>query len=407
MPNCKLAKFEKSTATINSLWAAWASVKWIRALAQGPAGGACNAGARGQAAAGGGRVGRVGKRPRPPTWNKGFATAVALLRSVAMRAPRDIAALRVLTDTAIPKIALPMKIKVKRMQLGALRCERFTVRKRQAEEKAAEDRAVLYFHGGAYCLCNNGTHRMLCAQLALRSGVPLYSVEYRRPPEHPYPTAVLDVLGAWRSLVQELGLDPRRIMLAGDSSGGGLTTSLLCALRDGGWTLPAGAVLLSPWIELGDLRRESWRRNARIDYLPSDCVLMFARAYAGTRHLSFPGCSPIFADLGGLPPLLVEVGEGEVLHSQIMAFVARARHAGVDVTCEPAVDMVHVYQLFSFLCDKKALASAGCLAPMRLAPRVVLLVLLCLVLCVTCRLPCLAPSNTSRIVRPGAGWCWT
>ena len=346
------------------------------------------------------------------TWSMGFYTALNALKGTAWAAPRSIAACRLLTDHAIPKVLLPKEVQLTRIKefvpanlalgLPALHAEVFSLRpvvqhaaksggggggsggggndaiaapttaegKLVAEAEAerggraaapappASAATVLYVHGGAFCCCSSSTHRSLLARIVAGSGARLVALDYRRPPEDPFPAALDDVLRTYRQLVAG-GVDPASILLAGDSAGGGLCLSALVALRDDeSAALPAGAMLLSPWVDLSETPANSdpdgsFHQNHLADYLPHDLVSMFAAAYAGDTARIDPKLSPGLAELHGLPPLLVEVGSAEILHDQIVAMVAKARATGTDVRLEVAPEMVHVYQLLVFAANKK------------------------------------------------------
>jgi acetyl esterase/lipase len=143
----------------------------------------------------------------------------------------------------------------------------------------------------------------------------------------------------------EEGTDPRTIFVAGDSAGGGLSLATMLSLRDLGLALPRGAVLLSPWVDLAGTG-ETMRSNLVYDYLSGDTVAT-ARLYAKDVDLSHPLVSPVYADLAGLPPLLVQSGDAELLFSENQRLVERARAAGVEVVHEIEPGMVHVYQGFA------------------------------------------------------------
>jgi acetyl esterase/lipase len=219
---------------------------------------------------------------------------------------------------------------------------------------ARADRALLYFHGGGYCLGSIATHRALVARIARESGLRVLSVGYRLAPEHPYPAAVDDALAAYRFALGE-GIAPARIAFAGDSAGGGLVIAALLAARDAGLALPAAGACISPWLDLA-LTGDSMRTKAAVDpMVTADDLRLFARAYAGAS-LRAPTASPLFADLAGLPPLLLQAGTAEVLLDDATRFAAAARAAGVDVTLRVWDDMIHVWHAFAELLPEGAAA---------------------------------------------------
>ena len=208
--------------------------------------------------------------------------------------------------------------------------------------------AILYLHGGGYTALSPGTHRSLCARLALAAGCPVYSVAYRRAPEHPHPAALDDTLAVHGALISS-GLRPERIAIAGDSAGGGLALTTALRLRDRGETAPAALGLISPWLDLG-MTGPSATEKAAVDPLLSVRWLrLCARSYAGGRALDDPEISPLFADPRGLPPVLVQGGADDVLVSDADRFVERARAAGVSVEHDRVEGMWHDFQVLAGL----------------------------------------------------------
>jgi monoterpene epsilon-lactone hydrolase len=209
----------------------------------------------------------------------------------------------------------------------------------------ARDACVLYLHGGGYVIGSCNTHRALASHLAGRSGLPVLVVDYRLGPEHPYPAAVDDALTAYEWLLAE-GFEPDRIVVAGDSAGGGLTLATLLALRDRGRPLPALGVPISPWTDL-TLTGESMTSMAEHDPMVTRPGLQrMADWYTGGADPKDPLVSPLFADPAGLPPLLIHVGEVETLRDDAIRFAERATAAGVDVTLEVWPEMIHVWHVF-------------------------------------------------------------
>ena len=210
---------------------------------------------------------------------------------------------------------------------------------------AAADRAILYLHGGGYVIGSINTHRDLVSRVARAAGAPGLSVEYRLAPEHPHPAAVEDSTAAYRWLLAQ-GVPAERVVVAGDSAGGGLTVATLLALRDAGDPLPAAAVCLSPWVDL-EVLGESMTTKADTDpMIQREGLLEMARAYLGEASPQTPLAAPLHADLERLPPLLIQVGTAEMLLDDSTRLAEKARAAGIDVTLEPWEDMIHVFQFF-------------------------------------------------------------
>ena len=208
--------------------------------------------------------------------------------------------------------------------------------------------AILYLHGGAYALGSIDTHREFAARLVRSTNKRSLVINYRLAPEHPHPAALEDAITTYRWLLTQ-GFDPSQIILAGDSAGGGLALAMLLALRDPGEPLPAGAVCISPWTDLA-LTGASMRSKAKIDHiLDPNSLEMYARYYTGKDEVTSPLISPLYADLMGLPPLLIQVGSDEILLDDATRLAEQAREAGVDVTLEIWDEMFHVFQLVSFL----------------------------------------------------------
>ncbi|MFC1438701.1 alpha/beta hydrolase [Streptacidiphilus sp. N1-10] len=206
---------------------------------------------------------------------------------------------------------------------------------------------VLYFHGGAYVLGSAAAGVPLAAGLAARAGGRGISVGYRLAPEHPFPAAVDDALAAYRGLL-DLGVEPARITVAGDSAGGGLAVAALVAARDAGLPLPSAAVVLSPWSDL-TLSGASVTTRAGDDLvLTADTLGQGAADYLGPADPRSALASPgLTADLSGLPPLLVQVGSHEILLDDAVTLAARAAAFDVPVDLQIRPGLPHVYQRFA------------------------------------------------------------
>jgi acetyl esterase/lipase len=213
---------------------------------------------------------------------------------------------------------------------------------------AARDRAILFVHGGGYVACTPQTHRPLTTALAKDSGVPVFAVDYRLAPEHPFPAALDDVLAAYDMLVTS-GIPPNGIVLAGDSAGGGLVLSAAIALKNRGGSEPtvAGVIAYSPWTDLLATGKTLVTNAKSDDMLVGSGVGTSARNYVhDDALLGDPLASPLYGDLAGLPPLLIFASTVEILLDDSRRFTERARAAGtsVDLVLEPG--MPHVWQIF-------------------------------------------------------------
>jgi monoterpene epsilon-lactone hydrolase len=216
---------------------------------------------------------------------------------------------------------------------------------------AEPGRVVLYLHGGGYVIGSPRSHRHLAAAIAGSAGASALLLDYRLAPEHPFPAAVDDATAAYRWL-RDQGVAPERIVIAGDSASGGLAVAALLALRDAGAPRPAAGVCISPWVDL-TCGGGSYATKAAADPIVRRAgVEQMARAYLGATPPRTPLASPLFADLRGLPPLLIHVGSDEVLLDDATQLAARAKEAGVDATLEVYDRMVHVWHWFLPMLDE-------------------------------------------------------
>jgi epsilon-lactone hydrolase len=209
-------------------------------------------------------------------------------------------------------------------------------------------RAVVYFHGGGYGSGSAERFRSLSSHLARATRARVLAVDYRLAPEHPFPAALDDAVAAYRFTLAS-GHAPQQVALVGDSSGGGLMLGALVSLRDAGEPMPATAVCLCPWTDL-TLSGDSVASNADLDPMVSATTLgLMADAYLGDLDRRTPTASPLYADLAGLPPLLVQVAAGELLADDARRLAQRASDAGVEVTLEVWDDVFHVWHSFADL----------------------------------------------------------
>ena len=216
---------------------------------------------------------------------------------------------------------------------------------------ATPGRVVLYLHGGGYVIGSPRSHRHLAAAIAGAAAANALLLDDRLAPEHPYPAAVEDATAAYRWLLAQ-GIAPGSVVIAGDSAGGGLTVATLLALREARVPLPAAGVCISPWVDL-TCSGGSYVTKAAADPIVGRAgVEQMARAYLGSTAPREPLASPLFADLRGLPPLLIHVGSEEVLLDDSVQLAERARAAGVDTTLEVYERMIHVWHWFLPMLDE-------------------------------------------------------
>lgn len=225
---------------------------------------------------------------------------------------------------------------------------------------AASDRVLLYLHGGGYVLRTPRVHRVLVARLAQAAGVRAFMVDYRLAPEHPFPAAVNDATAAYRGLL-DAGFAPERIIVAGDSAGGGLTAALLVNLRDIDAPLPAAACIMSGLLDCTFSDPATAALQTHDPFLRLQDVRAMAAAYFGDHDPYDPLVSPLYADLKGLPPLLVYAGECEILRADALHFAEKAQVAGVEVAHKIWPGMLHAFPLFAgFVPEgKTAIAEIG------------------------------------------------
>ncbi|KLO20071.1 lipase/ esterase [Schizopora paradoxa] len=218
-----------------------------------------------------------------------------------------------------------------------------------------KDRVILYIHGGAYFMFSAATHRIMTIQLSKHLNARLFAIDYRLAPETRFPGQLIDVVSAYMRLLEDLHIPPENIIVAGDSAGGALTLALLLYLRDNKYPLPSGAIVMSPWADL-TMSCDSWDSNEAYDIIPRPTpgdhlhpILCYLGDEGIEKYLTHPYVSPLFGDFTGIPPLLIQCGDSEVLRDEITLLAHKATRAGVKVRHEIYEDCVHVFQTFPFL----------------------------------------------------------
>jgi monoterpene epsilon-lactone hydrolase len=210
------------------------------------------------------------------------------------------------------------------------------------------EHTILFLHGGGYCVGSPAAYRAITTRLARLSGAEIIVPDYRLAPEHPHPAALDDAVRVYRGLLDE-GRAPARLIVAGDSAGGGLSLALALELRARDLPLPAALATISPWVDLA-LRGDSIVSRAARDPLLSQAAIahwsaLYRGRPGGTLAADAPACSPLYADLRGLPPLLIQVGSEEILHDDALRLAAAARAAGVTVTLREFAGLWHDFHL--------------------------------------------------------------
>ena len=207
---------------------------------------------------------------------------------------------------------------------------------------------IIYLHGGAYVSGSPRSYRGLVSHLASATGCRVVAVDYRLAPECPYPAALEDTLAVYRAVLAE-GQDPARLVIAGDSAGGGLTLATAMSLRDGGLPLPAALMCIAPWADLSCSGASMHTHSHRERMMNPAGLDKNARDYAGAESRTHPLISPVFADLRGLPPLMIQVGDDEVLLDDSIRLANTARDHDVDVTLQVWPHLWHVWHLYAGL----------------------------------------------------------
>jgi monoterpene epsilon-lactone hydrolase len=230
---------------------------------------------------------------------------------------------------------------VQQSTLGGVPVEVATPRRRTSSA------SIVYLHGGAYVAAAARSFRRPVTHLAVATGCRVVAVDYRLAPEHPYPAALEDAVAAYTA--ERAARPKEKIIIAGDSAGGGLTMATALALRDRGLTPPAALVCIAPWVDLTCSGASLATRARRERWLSAAGLAADARLYAGGEELTNPYVSPLFADLHGLPPMLIQVGDDEVLLDDSIRLADAARSAGVTVKLQVWQHLWHVWHLYAGL----------------------------------------------------------
>ncbi len=266
-------------------------------------------------------------------------------------------------DEGGARFAVPADVVLAPVEAGGVAAEWLTA------PGARSDRAVLYLHGGGYVIGSIKSHRYLMQNISRHSGARTLGIDYRLAPEHPFPAALEDACAAYQWLL-DTGFAADRIAIAGDSAGGGLTLATLIRLRDAGIPLPAAGVLISPWADLTGQADAVRSRAATDPMVKPDGLFSLARHYVQETEATNPLVSPVFADLTGLPPLLIHVGGREILYDDAITIAANASRAKVPVALVDEPELFHVWHAFAPMLDEgqRAVEQIGGWLQARLAP---------------------------------------
>jgi monoterpene epsilon-lactone hydrolase len=261
-----------------------------------------------------------------------------MIGSKFIRAGSDLSKWREIDDYIVRNMSVPNNTIIELLQVNGLDAEWVYANGTDSEA------AVIYLHGGGFIMGSPETHREMAARLSAASHTRFLVLDYRLAPEHPFPAAMLDVIHAYEWLLEE-GYPADRVIIGGDSAGGGLALQSLLQLKEEGRPMPSAAFFLSPPLEWVRFDGESYSTKASVDPLLTKemCVLNGGR-YAGDNPPDTPLLYTLGMDLTGLPPLCIHVGEDEVLLSDSVRLAQRARAAGVDVDIKIWPGMWHVFQ---------------------------------------------------------------
>ena len=267
-------------------------------------------------------------------------TVLQMIRARSLEVRNTIEDHRLSYERIMAKLPMEDDITTEKLAAGGVPAEWIDA------PNADKSTVLLYLHGGGYAFGSMRTHRVMLAHISRAAGARVLGLDYRLAPEFPFPAPVEDSLAAYRWLLSQ-GVDPKKIVIGGDSAGGGLMVAVLVALRYIGEPMPAAGVGISAWTDM-EATGQSFMSNAEVD--PSvnrDRILSIAKLYMADKDPSAPLASPIHADLTGLPPLLLQVGSIETLLDDTNELAKRAKAAGVQVEVDVWDDMPHVWHHFA------------------------------------------------------------
>jgi epsilon-lactone hydrolase len=281
---------------------------------------------------------------------------IAKIREMIAARPRatEIAQMRIDSDARSKAFPLPADVKVTPVSANGVPAE-WT-----ATPDADPSSAILYLHGGGYVIGSLESHRHLMAEVGRAAGTRTLAINYRLAPEHPFPAPVEDTVAAYRFLLDS-GIKPNRIAFAGDSAGGGLAVGAMLAVREAGLPLPACGWCISPWVDMQALGESFTDRAASDPTVQRATIQMMAQLYLGGADPRHPHVAPLYGDLRGLPPLLIQVGSVETLLDDSIRLARKAGIAEVPVALQIWPEMIHIWHIFFPMLDagRRAIASGG------------------------------------------------
>ncbi|WP_428490469.1 alpha/beta hydrolase [Rhodopila sp.] len=281
---------------------------------------------------------------------------IAKVREMLAARPRatEVAQMRIDADERSKAFGLPDDVTVQAVNANGVKAEWTST------PDADASRVILYLHGGGYVICSLQSHRHLIAEIGRAAGARTLGIDYRLAPEHPFPAPVEDSLAAYRFLLDS-GIKPNRIALAGDSAGGGLVVAAMLAIREAGLPMPGCGWCISPWVDMQALGGSFVDRAETDPTVQKATIEMMAQWYIGDADPRHPHASPIYGDLQGLPPLLIQVGAVETLLDDSIALARRAGVADVPVELQIWPEMIHIWHIYfpMLSAGRRAIASGG------------------------------------------------
>lgn len=263
-----------------------------------------------------------------------------ILRILINRKPYSVTLQRMAFEKTFAAMGVPRGTHVSRIDADGVPAAWISAK------QTDEDHVIFYIHGGGFMMGSIQSHRPILARLSRESEARGFIIDYRRTPKYPYPAALIDCLTAYRWLLQQ-GADPAKTAIVGDSSGGGLALSSLMALRDAGDPLPAVGYLISPWVDLANSDKSVFfAMNLKRTIFDFNLRHM-AEMYLDGRYPRDPLISPVYGDLAGLPPLLIQAGRDEPLNEDALRIADRAAKYGVEVWLDLYQGPIHVLQLYA------------------------------------------------------------
>ena len=285
------------------------------------------------------------------TWTTSFTYIMKILKFGGNIIPLNTNSFRLITDIEIPIWIPTLPSGIKCIKFINEKLDGEWIFPKNTKKHKKYYKCILYVHGGAFCMCKAGTHRGLLFRIAKKTNSIIFSINYRRSPEHKFPIPLDDCLKGYFYLVNKFK-NSKNIILAGDSAGGNLVINMIAKLISNNMPIPSKCILISPWTDLTDFGyNQSWIKNKKYDFIKPELAKYFSLEYIDLKQNNLHDVSPLYLRdeiLSKFPSILVEYGECEVLYDQIFQFCKKMENLGVNIenNCRP--DMTHVFPLFHF-----------------------------------------------------------